>query len=106
MKRFALLCSVALCSACAVSITSLKSSKNNKHSTRRQAKGNHLKAGSSMASGGTVIVDQNWMVHYKELEKKYNYAIAEDNDIQSDGGRFRVPQRVIDHNQDLLKAKP
>ena len=46
------------------------------------------------------------MEKYKESEKKYDYSIEQDSKIEAVGGKYRVPQEVIDHNLDMTKAKP
>ena len=53
-----------------------------------------------------TLVDSNWMEKYKESEKKYDYSIEQDSQIKAVGGKYRVPQEVIDHNIDMTKAEP
>ena len=56
--------------------------------------------------GKTTVVDSTWMAMYKAREEQYGYRIEQDAQIKSSGGKYRVPQEVVDHNTDMLKAKP
>ena len=53
----------------------------------------------------TALVDANWMAKYKAAEGKFGYRIQQDSQIKAEGGKFRVPQEVIDHNLDMTKVK-
>lgn len=50
-------------------------------------------------------VDANWIAHYQELEREFHYTVPDDDKIEADGNRFRVPMAVRDHYQDMLRAK-
>ncbi len=54
----------------------------------------------------TVVVDSNWISKYRAAESKYGYQIDQDSEIKSVGGKYRVPQEVVDHQLDMIKAKP
>jgi len=57
------------------------------------------------AAPRTQTVDANWMRNYKELETRNNYYIPADENIAADGGKYRVPAEVIQHNQDMMRAE-
>jgi len=70
-------------------------------STTRPASKHHV-----ATHGKTTVVDSAWMATYKSKEEQYGYRVDQDSQIKSVGGKYRVPQEVIDHNLDLQKTKP
>jgi hypothetical protein len=71
--------------------------------TRKQATAAHHRVSSSTKSAPkTTLVDAQWMARYKQMEADSNYPIRQDADIKPEGDKYRVPQAVIDHNQDLF----
>ena len=69
-------------------------------STTRPAAKHH-----TAAHGKMTVVDSTWIATYKAKEEQYGYRVDQDSQIKSVGGKYRVPQEVIDHNLDLQKAK-
>src|SRR5438552_14286982 len=53
-----------------------------------------------------VIVDSGWLNNYKQMEKSKNYEIHDDGNIKSVKGKFHVPKSVVNHHDDMIKAKP
>ncbi len=88
--KFAVIFLSVLQSSC----TTTKPSKTTNHSTHKSHK------------SGTVVVDSNWIAKYRAAESKYGYQIDQDSEIKSVGGKYRVPQEVVDHQLDMIKAKP
>lgn len=60
---------------------------------------------SEVKNRNVVSVDSNWVTHYRELEKEFNYTVSDDEKIKAVGSRFHVPTSVRDHYQDMLRAK-
>ncbi len=52
------------------------------------------------------VVDSDWLENYKKMEKENNYVIPGDEKITSKDGKFEVPQTVLNHYDDMLKAHP
>ena len=57
-------------------------------------------------SSSMTLVDSAWLANYKKLESDHgDYTILDDSKIASVGGKFRVSKSVMDHYQDLTRAK-
>lgn len=49
-------------------------------------------------------VDAEWMANYKHLESEFDHSIPADDKIRATGTKFSVPQGVIDHFGDMIRA--
>jgi hypothetical protein len=93
MTRAVLLLICVLLSACSVTFFTEKP---------------QLKRASHIGTAGkasSALRSADWVAKYKALERKFGYSIPQDAQIKSEGGQFRVPQEVIDHNLDMTKAQ-
>jgi len=98
----AILCFVL--SACTISVQPLPKKTTKSHATRHHATTKVSKKEHSTNSN-LVKVDHAWVTRYKELEDKFKYWIAEDDEIKAEDEHFLVPKSVVEHDEDMLRAK-
>lgn len=88
--------------SCAVTITPVSPK-------RTRARKHFVPASSSPTAKpkSDQLVDAEWIVTYKQMEtERGNFTIRQDEQISGSGDKFHVPQSVLDHYQDMLRAKP
>lgn len=68
-----------------------------KHSTK------HRRA----ASEDTMYVSPGWLTEYHQMEAEHGgYAISDDQKIQHEGDKVKVPRTVLKHFHDMSKMTP
>src|SRR6266705_1452652 len=91
---------IVILAACTVTVRPL--AKNSPH----HATGYHAKVHKAKAKTDGQLVDSDWISNYRKLEKDHgDYIISEDKKIAAHGAKFLVPESVIEHYQDLIRAK-
>lgn len=86
---------------CTITVKSLPVRKEKRHGANRQSSHQHA---AGRAAKNTQIVDSAWMADYKKLELQYGHSIPADAEIKAVGDRFVVPQEVMNHFSDLMRA--
>jgi hypothetical protein len=90
-------------SACTVEIKPLPKKKKKraaKHSQHQKAK----REPSKLESEKHFQVDSAWMARYRVLEATWDYEIPEDDNIEYQNGKYRVPPVVYRHYEDMAQT--
>lgn len=95
---------LALFMGCTITVKPLPVRKEKRHwkgSSRQSSRHRHS---TRRATENTQIVDAIWMDNYKKLELQYGHSIPADAEIKALGDKFAVPQEVMNHFSDLMRA--
>lgn len=98
---------LALFLGCTITVKPLPvTTKARKHHHHRQVVVSHKPAlpNKPARNEQMQIVDAEWMANYKHLESEFDHSIPADEQIRASGTKFSVPQAVIDHFGDMIRA--
>lgn len=88
---------------CTITVKPLPVRKEKRHGKGSSRQSAHHHA-ARRAIENTQIVDSAWMANYKKLELQYGHSIPADAEIRAVGDGFVVPQEVMNHFSDLMRA--
>jgi len=91
-----------LCASCTITVKPLSPQQHHKPRIHHH----HRRVVVHKPQTDAHTVDANWMAKYKELETEYGHTVPADQEIKPKNGKFSVPQSVIDHFGDMVRAGP
>lgn len=107
MKRIAIFLLLAALSGCTITVAPIPTKKKHGRQSRHYASSRTVKKKPSPPPAKN-IKETWWIENYKKLEAAHgDYTIHDDAKIEPlPDGRFRVPDTVLAHYQDLLLTQP
>lgn len=87
---------------CTIKVEPLPKKPAVKHTHKR-----HIQRKSSKSHPGGIVVDHQWVLEYKDLERQHgDYTIPKDAKIEFvDGAKAIIPIEVLHHYEDMVKAE-